>query len=217
MHCVSSVIQDQLLLLLFLFPSLGMSEKPEKNENNQFLIILMVVKTFSASCFLDKGLKSQQGTAQLFSNKIKFEGFTIDFKSNKWLLWSKSLELDKKKRPFLPFFLKKADLTRTIKVPPNLPASTGKFPPVTCGNSRQSLPAEIFACIRRYFYLRISLPAAFAGNFARASFTVLGSWRALPITRPNCFESFLISNFVLIYYVHHRRFLRRWYTRLKSK
>ena len=59
----------------------------------------MVVKTFSASCFfLDNGLKSQQGTVQRFWNKIKFEGFTIDFKGNKWLLWSRCLELDKKKR-----------------------------------------------------------------------------------------------------------------------
>ena len=78
----------------------------------------------------------------------------------------------KKETSFSPFLLKKADLTGTIKASPNLPAGAGKFPPVTCGNRRQSLPAEIFACIRRYFYLQISLPAAFAGNFARASFTV---------------------------------------------
>ena len=53
-----------------------------------------------------------------------------------------------------------------------LPAGAGKFPPDTRRNRRQSLPAEIFACIRRYFYLRNSLPAAIAGKFARASFTV---------------------------------------------
>ena len=143
-----------------------------KSNNSQFRIILMEVKTFSASCFLDKGLKSQQVTVQLFRNKIESEGFTIDFKSNKWLLWSKCLELDKRKRPFPPFLLKKTDLTGTIKASPNLPAGAGKFPPVTCGNRRQSLPAEIFACIRKYFYPWISLPAAFAGNFARASFSV---------------------------------------------
>ena len=68
--------------------------------------------------------------------------------------------------------MKKSARTRTIKTSCELPAGAGKFPPVTRGNHRQSLPAEIFACIRRYFYLRISLPAAFAGNFARASFTV---------------------------------------------
>ena len=71
-----------------------------KSDNSQFPIILMVVKTFSASCFfLDNGLKSQQETVQFFWNKIKFEGFTIDFKGNKWLFWSRCLELDKRKRP----------------------------------------------------------------------------------------------------------------------
>ena len=59
-----------------------------------------------------------------------------------------------------------------MKTSCELPAGAGKFPPDTRRNRRQSLPAEIFACIRMYFYLRISLPAAFAGNFARASFTV---------------------------------------------
>ena len=63
-------------------------------------MILMVVKTSSVSCFfLDNGLKSQQETLQLFWNKIKFEGFTTDFKGNIWLLWSRCLEMDKRKRP----------------------------------------------------------------------------------------------------------------------
>ena len=69
-----------------------------------------------------------------------------------------------------------------------LPAGAGKFPPVTRRNRRQSVPAEIFACIRRYFYLRISLPAAFAGNFARASFTVYAKskkvWKLLQSSTP---------------------------------
>ena len=68
--------------------------------------------------------------------------------------------------------MRKSDLTGTIKASRKLPAGAGKFPPVTCGNRTQSLLAEIFACIRRYFYLRNSLPAALAGKFARASFTV---------------------------------------------
>ena len=68
--------------------------------------------------------------------------------------------------------LKKSARTRTIKTSYELPAGAGEFPPVTRGNCRQSLPAKIFACIPWYFYLRISLPAAFAGNFARVSFTV---------------------------------------------
>ena len=84
---------------------------------------------------------SQQGTVQLFWNKIKFEGFTIDFKGNKWLLWSRYLELDKKKRPEVA----KIARMRTIKTSCELFAGAGKFPPVTRGNRRQSLPAEIFA------------------------------------------------------------------------
>ena len=39
--------------------------------------------------------------------------------------------------------LKKSALTRTIKASHKLPAGAGKFPPVTRGNRRQSLPAEI--------------------------------------------------------------------------
>ena len=132
----------------------------------------MVVKTFSAfqrAVFLDIGLKSQQRTLQRFWNKSKFERFTIDFKGSQWLLWSNCLVLDEKKTAL---GLKKSARTRIIKTSCELPAGAGKFPPVTRRNRRQSVPAEIFACIRRYFYLRISLPAAFAGNFARASFTV---------------------------------------------
>ena len=68
--------------------------------------------------------------------------------------------------------LKKIARTQTIKTSCELLAVAGKFPPVRRRNCRQSVPAEIFACMHRYFYLRISLPAAFAGNFARASFTV---------------------------------------------
>ena len=68
--------------------------------------------------------------------------------------------------------LKKTARTRTMKTLCELPAGAAKFPPDTRRNRRQSLPAEIFACIRWYFYLRNSLPAAIAGKFARASFTM---------------------------------------------
>ena len=105
----------------------------------------MVVKTFSAAVFLDNGLKSQQGTVQFFWNKIKFEGFTIDFKGNKWLLWSKCLELNKIETSL---GLKKFARTLTIKTSCELPTRAGNFPTVTRENRRQSVPAEIFACIR---------------------------------------------------------------------
>ena len=71
--------------------------------------------------------------------------------------------------------MKKSARTRTIKTSCELSAGAGEFsifPPVTRGNRRQSVPAEIFACIRWYFYLRNSLPAAIAGKFARTCFTV---------------------------------------------
>ena len=138
-------------------------------DSSQFPIILMVVNIFSASyVFWITVWRANMEQSNFFWNKIKFEGFTIDFKGNKWLLWSKCLELDKKTSRGL----KKSARTRTIKTPCELPAGAGKFPPLTRRNRRQSVPAEIFTCIRRYFYLRISVPAAFAGNFARASFTV---------------------------------------------
>ena len=76
--------------------------------------------------------------------------------------WSKRLSLD----------LEKSALTRTIKVSPNVPAGAANFPPVTCGNRRQSLPAEIFARIRGSFCLRNMMRGAVASIFARASFTV---------------------------------------------
>ena len=98
MHCVSSAIQDQLLLLLVISPSLGVSEKTEiASSRNHFD---GSDDFFSELFFLYNGLKSQLGTLQIFRNKIKFEWFTIDFKTNKWLLWSKCLELDKRKSAF---------------------------------------------------------------------------------------------------------------------
>ena len=68
--------------------------------------------------------------------------------------------------------LKKSTLTRTINASRKLPASAGEFLPVTCGNFRQLLPAENFACVPQLFFRRNSIRAATAGNFARASFTV---------------------------------------------
>ena len=99
---------------------------------------------FSELFFSDDDLMSQQGTVQLFRNRIKFEGSTIDFKGNKWLLWSNCLELDKRKHPWVW----KIPLTRAMKASRKLPAGAGKLPPVTRGNRRQSVPAEIFACTR---------------------------------------------------------------------
>ena len=156
MHCVSNAIQDQLLLLLVMFLSLGIVRKPKKWQQPVRDHFDGSENFFSELLLLDSGLKSQQGTIQRFWNKIKFEVFTIDFKGNKWLLWSRCLELDKRKSP---------------EVWKNSPGREQKKLHVNYLRT-QLVPAEIFACIRRYSYLRISLLAALAGNFARASFTV---------------------------------------------
>ena len=109
--------------------------------------------------------------------------------------------------------MKKSARTRTIKTSCELPAGAGKFPPVTRRNRRQSEPAEIFACIRRYFYLRISLPAAFAGNFARASFTVLllTNYISALLQRPSRFENHgkkiarIVSNISQFWYLSAKK------------
>ena len=129
-----------------------MSEKTEK-VTSQFTINSMVVTKFSLSFFLHDGLKSQQGTLQLFWNKIEFEGFTIDFKSNKWLLWSKCLELDEKKRAF-PFPIEKSRPDRNNKgftlFTRGRKGNFCQLPVETAGNRylRSILPAAaiIFTC-----------------------------------------------------------------------
>ena len=95
---VSSGIQAQIINLLdILLHSINV--KKVKNDNNQFLINLAALLNFSASCiFLYNGLNNQQWTVQL-RNTIKFEGFIVDFKGSKWLLWSSCLILDKGKVP----------------------------------------------------------------------------------------------------------------------
>ena len=129
-----------------------------KSDNSQFPIILMVVKTSSASCiFLDNGLKSQQGALQFFWNKIKFKGLPLTSKATNGYFGQGVWNWIKKTSQIL----KKCTRTRTIKISCELPAVAGKFPLVTRRNRRQSVPAETFDCIRRYFYLRISIPAAF--------------------------------------------------------
>ena len=119
--------------------------------------------------------KSQEGTVQLFWKQIKFDGLTIDFKSNKLLLWSKCLELDKTKRPFPLSIFKKPtwqDQLRLHLIYLQTPGNFRQLLAKTAGNRylRRFLPAS-----SGFFYLRISLPTAFAGNFARASFTVASS------------------------------------------
>ena len=143
-----------------------------KSDNSQFPIILMVVMTFSTSCFFCITVwRASKEHSNSFETKSNLNGSPLTSKATSGYFGQSVWNWIKGNVPS-PFPLKKADLTGTIKASPNLPAGAGKFPPVTCGNRWQSLPAEIFACIRRYFYLQISWPAAFAGIFARTSFTV---------------------------------------------
>ena len=136
------------------------------SDNIQFPIILMVVKTFSARCFFWITVwRASKEHFNVFGTKSSLKGSPLTSKPTNGYFgqgvwnWIKGN---------VPRFEKSAR-TRTIKTSCELPAGEGKFPPVTRRNRRQSVPAEIFACVRRYFYLRTSLPA---GNFARASFTV---------------------------------------------
>ena len=62
--------------------------KKWKTDNSFFPILLTTVKKFSANfIFSDNGLNSQQWSVHLFRKRIIFEGFTIDFKGSKGLLW----------------------------------------------------------------------------------------------------------------------------------
>ena len=92
-------------------------------------------------------------------------------------------------------------LACTIEASRKLPAAAVKLPPVTCGNRRQSLPAEYFACIRRQISLQNNLPAAISGNFACAIFT-LYSIKVTPIKSTIKHLGLIISSSVI-----HRCFI----------
>ena len=126
----------------------------------------MVVKTFSASCFFGKLVwRASKEHFDVFGTKSNLKGSPLTSKATNGYFGQDVWNWTKGNVP-------RIEKIKTIKTSCELPAQAGTFPPVTRRNRRQSVHAEIFACIRRYFYLRISLPAAFAGNFARASFTV---------------------------------------------
>ena len=141
---LSSGIQAQILVLLDIFLALDNSEK--KMKNCQFLIKLAIVRNISVSCMLlDNGRNSQAWTVQLF-------WIESIWKVYHWLQRQQVVTLVNLfgtgwKETSIGF--KKSAPTRTIEASRKLPAGAGKFPPVVCENSRQSLPAEIFACILR--------------------------------------------------------------------
>ena len=169
----SPILTFKLLWVFFIQPDkikFKVVSSSDSSDNSQFPFILMVVKIFSASYVFWITIwraNKEQSNFFLEQNQI--------WRVHHWLQRQQMVTLVKvfgtgKKET--SWVLQKFARTRTIKTSCELPAGSGKFPPVTCRNRRQSVPAEIFACFRRYFYLRISLPAAFAGNFARASSTV---------------------------------------------
>ena len=140
-------------------------------------------------------MKSQQWTVQRFRNKIKFEGFTIDFKGNKWLLWSKYLELDKRKRPDVwknqpggeqqklhVNYLQSQVYFRQLRPETEgnsylrrfLPASAGIF---TCG-SVYMRPSQVFlhAPVLQCMYSRMRISWAFWSEMKEGCWFVEGSW-----------------------------------------
>ena len=130
----------------------------------------MVVMTFSVSCFFCITVwRASKEHSNSFETKSNLKGSPLTSKATSGYFVQSVWNWIKRN---VPRFEKKTTRTRTMRNSYELPAGAGKFPSVICGNRRQSLPAEIFTCIRSYFYLRISLPAAFTDNFARASFTM---------------------------------------------
>ena len=80
MDCVWSAFQDQLLLLLDIFPSLGMSENNQKVTTASSRSCWC--EEFSSElCFWDNGLKSQQGAVQLFVTETNLKGLPLTSKA----------------------------------------------------------------------------------------------------------------------------------------
>ena len=92
---------------------------------------------FSELFFLDNGLKSQQGTVQLFGTKSNLKGSPLTSKATSGYFVQSV------------WICIKGNVPRFEKI--CLDANNKNFMWITCrcGNRRQSVPAEIFACIRR--------------------------------------------------------------------
>ena len=95
--------------------------------------------------------------------------------------------------------LKISALTRKIEASLKIPAGAGNLPPLTCGNCRQSLPAKIFVCVRKKFYMPNKLLTAIANKFACTSFTMLRKhWTSLFLRTPVKVFSLEVWNVVLL-------------------
>ena len=97
---VSSRIQDQTLLLLEIIVTRELRKK-WKIDNSQFLIIFVVVTNFSLKWFFAQQIEEPTMNTPIFWNRIKFDMFILDLKVSKWLHWSNSSILDKRKRSFV--------------------------------------------------------------------------------------------------------------------
>ena len=135
----------------------------------------MVLKTFSASSFFGLGFEEPARNSSTFLKQNQI------WSVHDWLQKQQMVTLVKvfgtgwKETSFSPLFLKKADLTGTKRASPNLPAGAAKIPPVTWETAGNRYLRRILPASAGFLYLRISLAAAFAGDFAGASFTVKGS------------------------------------------
>ena len=128
-------------------PSLN-REKNWKSDKSQILIKSASLEGSSASCFsLVNWLNSHQ-----LANQLLRSNFNPNLKDLPLTSKAASCYFGQVVRYWVkgnvPRF-EKPILTSTLKASVKLPAGAGKFPPVTCRNRRQSLPAENFACICR--------------------------------------------------------------------
>ena len=149
MHCLSSEVQNQLILLLYIFPSLGKSEKTEKMTTASSLSFWWHWRLFQRAVFLDKGLKIQQGTVQLFWSKIKFEA-PLTSKATSGYIGQSAWNWIK------------GNVPRFEKIHPD--ANKKNFMWITCGSRYISAscprrPQEIGTCGGFCLHLRVILPA----------------------------------------------------------
>ena len=141
------------LLLLVIFPSLGMSEKTEKvtiaSSRSFWWLWRLLQRAVFSWITVWRASKEQ---LNVFGTKLNLKGPPLISKATNGYFGQGVWNWIKRNVPRFEKILPDANNKNFIRS--FLPAGAGKFPPVTRRNRRQSLPAEIFACIRRYFCTR---------------------------------------------------------------
>ena len=97
-----------------------------KSDNSQFPIILIVVMNFSASCFFCITVwRASKEHSNCFETKSNLKSSPLTSKATSGYFGQSVWNWIKGN---VPFPLKKADLTGTMKASPNLPAGAGTMP-----------------------------------------------------------------------------------------